>query len=156
MLWFLPLLRAGAIDAELVDPQEKLLTNPEWAAIEINQLLERARDLADAPKTLDCRRFPDPVFAADQMEFNREYRKWLTGQLGWRNWETPEIEGAIKVTDWLWHVWDFARDAARTNYPVTLRRQWLRSLREMVGPEDYAAGILPPAVPVWRFAEVRR
>jgi hypothetical protein len=37
---------------------------------------------------------------------------------------------------------------------VTVRRQALKKLREMIGENAYYYGQMPPSVPVWRFREV--
>ena len=45
-----------------------------------------------------------------------------------------------------------ARHAACEYYYVTVRRQALKKLKEMIGDQAYYSGSLPPHVPVWRFA----
>ena len=65
------------------------------------------------------------------------------------------IREAVRETDRLYAVWDAVRDSRCEFYYVTVRRQALKKLQEMVGPEAYAAGDLPPYVPEWRFAEIK-
>jgi hypothetical protein len=38
---------------------------------------------------------------------------------------------------------------------VTVRRQALKKLKEMIGDDAYTLGELPPYVPVWRFTEAK-
>ncbi len=66
--------------------------------------------------------------------------------------ETSDPLGAVlDETKRLYRVWDAVRDSKCEFYYVTVRRQALRKLRDLVGPEAYEAGDLPPHVPVWRF-----
>ena len=59
----------------------------------------------------------------------------------------------LAETDRLYLVWDAVRDARCDFYYVTVRRQALKKLRDLVGDEAYATGELPPNVPTWRFRE---
>ena len=52
-------------------------------------------------------------------------------------------------------MWDAVRDARCEFYYVTVRRQALKKLRDLVGEEAYLAGTLPPNVPTWRFNELK-
>ena len=62
---------------------------------------------------------------------------------------------AVAETDRLYRVWDAVRDARCEFYYVTVRRQALKRLKEMVGDEAFAEVDLPPHVPGWRFQEAR-
>ena len=55
----------------------------------------------------------------------------------------------------LYVVWDALRDAKCDYYFIHIRRQALLKLREKIGAEAFAAGQMPPYVPMWRFSEVR-
>jgi hypothetical protein len=61
---------------------------------------------------------------------------------------------ALKETDSLYQVWDSVRDARCEYYYITVRRQALKRLQQMIGPDAYNAANLPPHVPLWRFQEV--
>ena len=52
-------------------------------------------------------------------------------------------------------MWDAVRDARCEFYYVTVRRQSLQKLRDLIGKEAYAAGELPDYVPTWRFLPIR-
>ena len=65
-----------------------------------------------------------------------------------------ELRIALNETDHLYQVWDSVRDARCNYYYVTVRRQALKTLREMIGTEAFYRGELPPHVPVWRFPEI--
>jgi len=90
--------------------------------------------------------------SSDQaLPFNRADRKNLeTRQL----WEADPVD-AIRIvmleTDRLERVWDAWCDF----YHVTVRRQALKKLQEMLGAEDFCAGDLPPYVPEWRFSQAQ-
>jgi hypothetical protein len=61
---------------------------------------------------------------------------------------------AIQDTDRLYQLWDTVRDARCDYYYVTVRRDALKKLRDTLGLADYAAGKLPPHVPLWRFERI--
>ena len=60
---------------------------------------------------------------------------------------------ALKETDCLYQVWDSVRDARCEYYYITVRRQALKKLHPLLGPDAYAGGEWPPHVPLWRFSE---
>ncbi len=61
----------------------------------------------------------------------------------WRIW--------LQENNYLWEVWDAARDSRNEGYYVLTRRAGLKKLRRMIGEEAYWTGTLPPPVPLWRF-----
>lgn len=96
----------------------------------------------------DARRFLVAATAAEQnWRFGCAHVEWLQ-QVG--------------LSDTAWHdeacwcrdVWDKVDDVKRfwAGRPE-LMRQSLERLRELLGPEWYEAGRLPPAAPAWRFRE---
>jgi hypothetical protein len=60
----------------------------------------------------------------------------------------------MQEADRLYQVWDTVRDARCDYYYVTVRRQALKRLRDMLGSDAYYSGVLPPHVPLWRFQRV--
>jgi hypothetical protein len=146
-------LQAVAIEWEILDPREVryILTRSEDFASDLKLLRRRYQDLKDAPPLNDCNRFPDRSTISDLLAFNRAYRQHLDSRQsvdlvhGW------EVRDALQEADSLYRVWDTARDARCDYYYVTVRRQALKRLREMVGAEAYYTSTLPPHVPVWRF-----
>ena len=86
------------------------------------------------------------------LSFNRAYHHTLAVQkeaLGSRD----GVDDALAEADQLYRVWDAVRDAKSEFYYVSVRREALARLRQAIGPEDYARGVLPPHVPVWRFPQ---
>jgi len=149
-------LQAVAIQWEILDPREirYVLTRPEDFASDLKLLRRRYQDLKDAPPLLDCQRFPDRSTISDLLAFNRAYRQYLDNRQSLEMVHTWEVRDALQEADHLYHVWDTARDARCDYYYVTVRRQALKRLREMVGVEAYYTSNLPPHVPVWRFQHI--
>jgi hypothetical protein len=149
-------LQALAIQWEILDPREVryVLTRAEDFASDIKLLRRRYHDLADAPALQDCQRFPDRSTVSDLLAFNRAYRQHLDVRqpLELPNWW--DLREAVQETDRLYQVWDTVRDARCEYYYVTVRRQALKKLREMIGDESYFGGTLPPHVPLWRFKRI--
>ncbi|MBX7102693.1 MAG: hypothetical protein K1X57_01335 [Gemmataceae bacterium] len=144
-----------AIEWEILDPRE---TRYVFARLEdfddnINLMRRRHRDLRGAPKLADGIRFPDHRLVNDYLSQNRSYRKHLEGRQSVEHDRLECLRAAMKETDELYQVWDAVRDARCEYYYVVVRRQALRRLLTMLGPDDYATGQLPPYLPIWRFAD---
>jgi hypothetical protein len=150
-------LQILAIEWEILDPREAryVLARPEDLAADLNLLRRRHHDLRDAPPASDAVRFPERTAVNELLAFNRSFKQYVEvrqpGEPG-RSWELRE---AVNEIDHLYHVWDTVRDARCEYYYVTVRRQALKRLREMVGEEAYYSAMLPPHVPVWRCQEIR-
>lgn len=149
-------LQQMAVDWEILDPRELryVLVRPEDYQADLNLLRRRLNDLADAPPLTDSVRFPDRTAINDLLAFNRAYRQNIDGRrpLVLSRWW--ELHAALEETDHLYHIWDTARDARCDYYYVTVRRHALKKLRDLIGPEAYYAGQMPPYVPTWRFQGV--
>jgi hypothetical protein len=87
------------------------------------------------------------------LDFNRDYRNDLTKRLAMDRLNGDALQAAILETDQLHKVWQTLLDARCDYYHTTVRRQSLMQLRDLVGPEAFYSGQLPPHVPVWRFPE---
>ncbi len=148
-----PALQSLAVQWEILDPREVryVLTREEDFASDLQLLRRRFRDLAGAPALNDCQRFPDRAAVTDLLAFNRAYRQNIDVR---QPLELPQwwaLREVLQETDRLYQVWDTVRDARCEYYYITVRRQALKKLQEMVGPEAYLTGRLPPHVPLWRF-----
>ena len=82
----------------------------------------------------------------------REHKEWLA-------WQAAFDRGTPAEDRWLaWQddacyrvqVWEAAIEARLYSERYT-RRHRLDDLRELLGPEAYYQGALPPPVPLWRF-----
>jgi hypothetical protein len=149
-------LRALAIQWEILDPREApfMLARPEEFPDDLNMLRRRYQELADAPSVHDALRFPTRAVVTDYLDFNRSYRRYLDMRQPVDRARWWEYQTALEETEQLYHIWDTVRDARCECYYVHIRRRALKSLRSMIGDEDYYAGKLPPYVPLWRFQEI--
>jgi hypothetical protein len=151
-----PALQGLAIQREVLDPREVryILARPEDFAADLALLRRRCQDLANAPPLDDCLRFPDRGTINDFLSFNRAYRQHIDVRQpvelahGWT------LRAILQETDHLYQIWDTLRDARCDYYYVTVRRQALKRLRDLVGEEAYYSGSLPPYVPLWRFQAI--
>lgn len=151
-----PTLQKLAVQWEVLDAREVryVLTRAEDFATDLKLLRRRCRDLADAPTLSDGLRFPERAVISDLLTFNRAYRQHIDSRQAVEVVHWWELREAVQEADRLYHVWDTVRDARCEYYYVTVRRQALKRLREMIGDEAYHAGQLPPHVPLWQFQRI--
>ena len=154
-----PAVRDLALAWEIMDQREVryVLTRSEDFTSDLKLLQRRYQDLGDAPPLYDCMRFPDRSLVNDMLAFNRAYQTYLEHQeqyyvadsvMAW------EIHQTRIENQKLYEVWDLARDTRCDYYYVTVRRAALNKLKQLLGDQAYASGILPPHVPVWRFRRI--
>ena len=103
--------------------------------------------------------FPDPLitdlprFPATVAYINWQYSCAYIINLRTRREHYPhledEIDRVLTVTRRLERCWDAIDDAARPDFSLCRRREGLARLRGLIGEADYAAGRMPPPVPVW-------
>jgi hypothetical protein len=151
-----PALQTLAISWEILDPREVryvLMRSDDFAG-DLKLLRRRYQELADAPPLHDHMRFPDRALINDMLAFNRAYRQHLDNRQSLELTYWWELREMLQEVDRLYTIWDTVRDARCDYYYVTVRRQALKKLREMVGEDAYCSGALPPHVPVWRFARI--
>jgi len=148
-----PALQGLAVDCEILDPRENryVLAQPQDFAADLKLLNGRYRELLAAPRLEECARLPERALVNEMMAFNRAYRNDLVTRLALDTIHEDELRAALTETDHLYRIWDAIRDARCDYYYITVRRQALLQLREMIGAEAYYSGNLPPHVPVWRF-----
>jgi hypothetical protein len=151
-------LQTIAVQWEILDPREAryFLTRSEDFASDLNTLRRRHADLADAPPVFDCIRFPDREVVNDMLAFNRAFRERLEARLSVESFGQSELREALNEAEQLYRIWDQVRDSRCDYYYVTVRRQALKTVKEMVGNAAYYNGTMPPHVPVWRFAQADR
>jgi hypothetical protein len=150
-------LHKTAVEWEILDPRETryVLARVEDYQADLDILRKRQVELADAPKVGDSARFPAREVVNEFIRFNRAYRKHLETRQVWEADRADVIRIVMAETDRLYRVWDAIRDARCEFYYITVRRQALQRLRDLIGPEAYAIGELPPHVPDSRFVEVK-
>jgi hypothetical protein len=148
-----PAMRHLAVAWQILDPRENryVLSQPQDLTADLKLLQGRYRELRDAPLLEECRRFPERALVNEMMAFNRAYRSDLVSRLALDSIHEDELRAALAETDHLYRVWDAVRDARCDYYYITVRRQALQQLRDLIGPQAYYSGDLPPYVPLWRF-----
>lgn len=153
-----PAVRDLALSWEILDPREVryVLTRSEDFPSDLKLLRRRYADLADAPPLYDCMRFPDRTLINDMLAFNRAYRQHLDNRQALELANAWELREMLLEADRLYQIWDLVRDTRCDYYYVTVRRQALKKLKEMIGDQAYYSGRLPPHVPVWQFARIDR
>jgi len=149
-------LQTLAIQSEILDPRELryILARKDDFVSDLNLLRRRQRDLSFAPAVSDCTRFPERAIVSDLLAFNRAYRQHVDVRQPVELLHWWELRVALQETDRLYQIWDTVRDARCDYYYITVRRQALKRLKEMVGDDAYYAGNLPPCVPLWRFQKL--
>lgn len=149
-------LQTLAIEWEILDPRETryVLARPEEFNADLTLLRRRYQELADAPPWEDGVRFPDRVQINDLLAFNRAYRKHIADRRPVELAHSWQLEAVLRETDQLYTIWETVKDARGECYYVTIRRQALKKLRELLGEEAYYSGRLPPCVPLWRFQQI--
>ena len=148
-------LQGLAVACEILDPREVryILARQEDFTADLNLLRRRYHELATAPAVDDALRFPERTTINELLAFNRSYRQYIDVRQSLELVHWWELRVALQETDRLYQIWDSVRDARCPYYYVTVRRQALKRLRELVGEESYYSGQLPPCVPLWRFQE---
>ena len=118
---------------------------------DLNLLRRRYQDFKDAPRLDESSRLPERKLVNELVQFNRLFRKHLA-ERHLLEQDRQEIYAEVMIeTDRLYKVWDAVRDARCDFYYVSVRRQALLRLKEMLGEEDYRDVNLPPNVPTWRW-----
>jgi hypothetical protein len=144
-----------AIDWEIMDPREAsfMMTKPEDMKEDLEVLRTRFVELNGAPLVNDAKRFPGRDSISDMLSLNRNLRKHIEVRQHVDTDRASAFRAALHETDTLYRVWDAVRDAKCEFYYVTVRRQALKKVRNMIGAEAYYTGNLPPHIPTWRFQE---
>jgi hypothetical protein len=145
------------IAQEIIDGKETryILDDPADFENEVNLVRDRAKRLANTPSISLAQGFPDRNWINEQMAFNRKHHQWLESQLQFQIDRQDYFREWIKENNRLYAVWDKIRDVKCEFYYVTVRRDAMRDLREMLGEEDFWGRHWPPTVPIWRFADIR-
>jgi hypothetical protein len=147
-----PNILALATDAEVLDPREKGFVMGQDLLGDLAMLQGRYAEFSRAPLLAEAERFPDRKLINEYLALNRAYRNQLTQRLAIDLIHAEEIRVALSDTDQLYQIWDAVRDSRCDYYYVTVRRQSLSLLRDLIGAESFYSGRMPPQVPVWHFS----
>jgi hypothetical protein len=152
-------VRAVAIKLELLDPREVryITNNPSDFESDVNLLRRRYGTMGDAPYLCESTRLPDRQFVSEYtIPAIRKYKNYIeTEQFFDYPWRSQYYQTILDETETLYQIWDTVRDAKCEYYYVTVRRQALKRLRDLLGPKDYYAGQMPPTLPTWRFVTIK-
>lgn len=113
--------------------------------------------LADIPEPepamTDLARFPHAEVAAATYEFAREHVEWARAQQAMHPWE-PSWCRWIEEAEHCRECWHQLWIAAIEDDGTYSRVEALRELKDLIGPDAYRAGHMPPPAPWWRFRRV--
>jgi hypothetical protein len=107
--------------------------------------------IPELPPLADAERFPPHAVVSDALAFNRAYGDYLECCFQLQGHHEAWLTQALAETHALACVWEALADVQQPYGCESWRRQRLADLRDLLGPLAYAAGILPPPVPLWRF-----
>lgn len=110
--------------------------------------------LRDAPPVRDRWRFPPSEISDANQHFARAYMDHLRAERALRPHVFWWFDAALEEAEWhrLCHY-----EASWATWPCgpSIRRRHLAELRRLLGDAAYAAGRLPPSVPIKRFQHIR-
>jgi hypothetical protein len=141
-------LKRVSIVLEIVGPHER------WRSdfhAELRYVRQHWRELADAPPWPDCLRFPPSSVAADCCCWNLAYQEYAKNRRWICRHRWDELTASLEEARQLYQVWKTVQEATDMANSWVHQRRALWKLRQLLGPEAYSAGRLPPAAPVWRF-----
>jgi len=107
-------------------------------------------DAEAAPQLDDLKRFPAQAVAQDMAAFGRAHVAWVEGEAALSPWESHWCAWRCEAKQCLaaWEALERAHESEEE------RLQALADLKDLLGQEDYFAGVMPPPAPVWRFRRV--
>ena len=141
-------LKNVSLRLEIVGPHER------WRSdyrIEVRYVREYLRALVDAPPWIDVLRLPPASIASEHCCSNAAYQGYLVHRCCMFRHRWDEYDTCLQEARHLCQIWTTVFEATDMNNSWVTQRTRLAKLQELLGPEDYAAGRLPPAAPVWRF-----
>ena len=146
-------LKRVALRLEVVGPGELWIDD---YRSEVGYVRTHWRELADAPPLADAYWLPPAAVAREWRCFNLRYQQGVQQRRAAEAHHREEWSDALQEAEQICEILFLVETAASPNKSWVCRRQALRQLRELLGPEAYAAGRLPPCVPLWRFQPAGR
>jgi len=150
-----------AIADNLYDPREirwKFVQG--WGLDNHHENLKELRDRWSQrnilPPLHETLQLPCPATIRDLIALNRQHENWIEQQM-----KLVDDDDSFIFQVWweentlLYKILDMALDATDEGYYCYYRRNALKKLRDdYLGYENYHKGLLPPAVPIWRFKRI--
>lgn len=128
---------------ETLDDREKNVVLVQDLLGDLDMLRGRYRQFRSSPLLEDEHRFPDKKFIAESLAINRAIRCKLTSRLAMDLVHVEEIRERIYDIDLRYQIWDAVRDGRQDFYYITVRRDSLLLLRNLIGSENFYSGRLP-------------
>lgn len=119
-------------------------------------MMARSKEFENTPFIQMALLLPERVISNELLLLNRRYKNHLENEklIWFDNYSQRWLSDALAETEFLYQVWDHARDARCEYYYIHIRRQALKNIIEKIGPLDHKFR-MPPHVPTWRFTCVR-
>ena len=112
--------------------------------------------MLDAPPDAYRLYFPSWEQLDQSMRFNRAYYRHLQSQAGMEAENDDALHEAIVECNRIYYLYDRLKSAQDTICFIALRRNILKMIRDNeLGPEMFAAGQLPPPIPLHLLREIR-
>jgi len=151
-----PAVRELAQEWELLDAREiDFMKCDEEFLRDVALLQNRHAQLQTAPPVADIQRFPGRELINDMIAFNRIFRDGVCKRMDLDAVHHEDLRDVLQETDHIHRVYSSLNDAQCERFSVTFRRQALAQLRNLLGPEAYYTGRLPPHVPLWRIPDAK-
>jgi hypothetical protein len=145
------------VEREILDAKEAKFTlmNLSCFINDISTLRRRYIEFKDAPSVYDSLRFPDREYINELIAFNRLFRNRMELLSECYLHKSDEYKEIVRESDKIYSILDTVRDAKCEYYYITIRREALVRLKELLGNQGYYSGELPVPVPFWRFREIK-
>lgn len=144
-------LKQIALKIEIVGPHER------WRSdfrAELNYVRYHWNDLRNSPPIADRYRFPPNEMAQYCCFCNNEYQNYIRGKRFLHRHLQHEHEIYLQEARQLCLIWKTVYEATNTDASWASQRKSLRELLNLLGPESYVEGWLPPSAPIWRFRQI--
>lgn len=148
-------LKQGLVGMEVLDHRELryILNDKSTYANDLELIGDRAARLHTAPHLWEADRFPERDYCNGLMSFNRSYRLYIENRIVMEPDRASIGRTILRECDVLYSVWDSVRDAKCEYYYVSVRREALKRVKEVMPLEMWLQGNLPAHVPFWRFVD---
>jgi len=141
-------LKRIALRTEVVGPDERWIDD---YRSELNYVRRHTRELREAPSLGDALSLPPSSVSREGRCFNLNYQRNLELRRNLALHRQEELDEALQDAKHLATIWALVDTAACSSQSWVCRRMALMRLREMLGPDAYYSGTIPPYVPLWRF-----
>lgn len=147
------------VENELIDPREVKFyfwNVPPHNNIQydLDIIRKRRDDLESCPKLFHSCRFPTRQTALELKAFNVQYREFLENKQIIDPANYFSYQEMIDETKELYDIWSIVDETQSEYYYITVRRQALKKLLDVIGEGAFYDGALPPIVPLWRFQRI--